>query len=151
MSASLGPDGVTGPNGQRLFYPVARAWGIDNTTATTGWKTIQWNSSNKEIGSSLFSNNDERITPGVGGWYFVTVSHGHASGYHNSYYLRIQHSSQGTYMEASSQGDRINVSGFIYMSASEYIYAQVYHSNSSHACQNNRTANINVYHLNGVA
>lgn len=137
----------------KIFQPMINYFHAANTTATAGWKTINWNTGSQtstgltHSGGTFTCANSESA-----GYYFVNFSHTHGSGAHDNYYLRIVSSNLGSHCYVRNRdGDGHQVSAILYLASSNTFTCDVHHGNNNHACSNgDRNLHMCAFRFNNV-
>ena len=127
--------------------PYAAYYGVNNASGTSGWKTFQWRVQ-QERRTINHSNSISRFTPQQAGWYLVVLNHYHQSGQHSDYYLRITRNGTSWAYRKFYLAFTGNLSGVMYFNgSSDYFEMATYHSNNSHADENNEYTNFAAIYL----
>ena len=137
----------------KIFHPMIYYYHSANTGATSGWKTINFNSAGVSHSGLTHSSGTFTCTGSAyEGYYLVTASHTHASGAHDNYYLRIVSSNLGSHCYVRNRdGDGHQVSAMLYLAHNNTFTIDVHHGNNNHACTNvDRNLHMCAFRFNNV-
>jgi len=137
----------------RIFSPLVTYHHASNSTATSGWKTINWSTgSNTHSGLTHSGGTFTCANSESAGYYFVQFSHTHSSGAHDNYYLRIVNSGLGSCVYVRNRdGDGHQVSAYMYLASGWTFTCDVHHGNNNHACNNGaRNLHMMAWRFNNV-
>jgi len=127
--------------------PFFHAHDVTNSTAASGYKTIDW--ANRDVTDKInWDATNYRITPTVAGYYQISFNYGHLNGNHDGTTIRISHSVYGQVGICNAdRSHSLNVSVVTYFDGvDDYITTDVYHNNTGHADDNtDRKNNVTVY------
>tara|TARA_R100001460_G_C3480336_1_gene168219 strand:+ start:51 stop:488 length:438 start_codon:yes stop_codon:yes gene_type:complete len=133
----------------QLFYPVYSAYNVTNSSAASGWKTMDW--ATVEIDTTEISESSGTITTQEAGYYFCAFNHHHNNGSHGQYRTQLTSNGIGDFSYAwHYDSDGSSICGLVYLAEGWWVKAQVYHDNSAHATSNsNRRNKFVIWRFNG--